>query len=228
MYPGLKSTGLVLAEKPSIGIEPTRLPDRSRFGNHGTHTDITMVRLPSGLWVRDCDGSNNNIDCFSDESLSNIYLPYRTLLVWAYTRSDGGNDGGRFFDKQSGYNFGVGSETGEGVLIDATVEQATTPANAITSTRLTLITWHQVVAVYNRLGTYHIEIYIDGVVQALGTDTPGVGALSSDVGQGLVLTNDGLNFPFDGLLGLFKLYNYALTPAQIRAIFQAERHWFGV
>lgn len=226
----MKAAGYALKERAYIGgVEPPdAFEDESRFGNDGIHTDVTWVQLPSGLWVRDCDGSLNNIDCGSDESLSNIHLPYRTLLVWAYTRSDGGNDGGRFFDKQSGYTFGVGSETVAGVLIDATVEQATTPANAITSTRLTLITWHQVVAVYNRLGTYHIEIYIDGVVQALGTDTPGVGALSSDVGQGLVLTNDGLNLPFDGLLGLFKLYNYALTEGQIASFYQAERHWFGV
>jgi len=59
----MKSIGLVFAEKPSIGIEPTRLFDRSRFGNHGTYTDITDVQLPSGLWVRTFNGSSSIIDC---------------------------------------------------------------------------------------------------------------------------------------------------------------------
>ena len=59
----MKSTGLVFAEKPSIGIEPTRLPDRSRWGNHGTYTNITDVQLPSGLWVRTFNGSSSIIDC---------------------------------------------------------------------------------------------------------------------------------------------------------------------
>ncbi|GAI10844.1 unnamed protein product, partial [marine sediment metagenome] len=55
----MKSTGIVFAEKPSIGIEPTRLPDRSRWGNHGTYTDITDKQLPSGLWVRTFNGSSS-------------------------------------------------------------------------------------------------------------------------------------------------------------------------
>jgi len=59
----VKSTGLAFAEKPSIGIEPTRLPDRSRFGNHGTYTDIVDKQLPSGLWVRTFNGSTSIIDC---------------------------------------------------------------------------------------------------------------------------------------------------------------------
>ncbi len=59
----MKSTGLVFAEKPSIGIEPTRLPDASRFGNHGTYANITDKQLPSGLWVRTFNGSSSIIDC---------------------------------------------------------------------------------------------------------------------------------------------------------------------
>lgn len=71
----MKSTGLVFAEKPSIGVEPTRLYDRSRFGNHGTYTDIVDKQLPSGLWVRTFDGSTSLIDC-GDLGVA------RTLLVW--------------------------------------------------------------------------------------------------------------------------------------------------
>ena len=41
------TTGAVLWEKPTFGTEPTRLYDQSRYGNHGTYTDVTDVQLPS-------------------------------------------------------------------------------------------------------------------------------------------------------------------------------------
>lgn len=59
----MKSTGIVFAEKPSIGIEPTNLPDMSRYGNHGAYANITDKQLPSGLWVRTFNGSTSIIDC---------------------------------------------------------------------------------------------------------------------------------------------------------------------
>lgn len=75
-----KSTGLVLAEKPSVGIEPTNLPDRSRHGHHGTHTDVTMVQLPSGLWVRSLNGTTSFIT-LSGPTLDEIKTGY-TALIW--------------------------------------------------------------------------------------------------------------------------------------------------
>lgn len=74
----MKSTGLVLGEKPSVGIEPTRLPDRSRFGNHGTYTNITDVQLPSGLWVRECNGTSSKVD------VGDIANPVKSVGLWVY------------------------------------------------------------------------------------------------------------------------------------------------
>lgn len=71
----MKSTGLVFAEKPSIGVEPTRLPDRSRWGKHGTYTNITDVQLPSGLWIRRFNGSSSIVTC-GDLGLA------KTLSFW--------------------------------------------------------------------------------------------------------------------------------------------------
>jgi len=95
----MKSTGRVFAEKPSIGIEPTRLYDASRrFKNHGTHTDVTMVRLPSGLWVRSFNGSSSKVT-ISDAPSLDISLGI-TLLVWVNVTARPGPDYAGIIDKE--------------------------------------------------------------------------------------------------------------------------------
>jgi len=90
----MKSTGLVFAEKPSVGIEPTNLPDRSRWGKDGTHNSVTMVRLPSGLWVRELTGAATSyID------VGNVGQLVKAALIWLFpdditTRSFMDLDGG--------------------------------------------------------------------------------------------------------------------------------------
>ena len=89
-----ESSGLVLCEKPSIGsVAPTKLTDRSRFGNDGTWTAITAKQLPSGLWVSTYNGTTSKI------AIGNIGQNIQTVCAWIYpdditTRSIVDLDGG--------------------------------------------------------------------------------------------------------------------------------------
>jgi len=76
----MKSTGRVFAEKPSISVEPTRLPDRSRFGSHCVYTDIVDKQLPSGLWVRTLNGSTSKLkNSTSDWRIGDLQ---GTVVIW--------------------------------------------------------------------------------------------------------------------------------------------------
>lgn len=208
---------------------PDLLSDESRFGNNGVHTDITWVQLPSGLWVRSFDGITSLIDCGADDSLDSYLKPQGfSLEAWVLANSDGGNDNGKIFYKDWGYELWLRSETIDGCLIEAMVDLVTTDANAITSGRIKIGVWGHIVAVYNRLGTFRIELYLDGQLMALGTDTAGVGGLTDDTGTPLYLGNDGLNYPFDGYQAFLRIHSYALSLDQINKHFEAERRFFGV
>jgi hypothetical protein len=56
------------------------IKDKSGFGNHGTITGATWVRLSSGLWVLNFDGIDDTVNCGSRVSL-NILSSF-TLLAW--------------------------------------------------------------------------------------------------------------------------------------------------
>ena len=228
----MKTRGLVLDPRRyrTSVTPPASLEDTSRFGNNGVHYDITWVRLaPSGLWVREFDGITSLVDCGADPSLDSYLKPQGfSLEAWVLANSDGGNDNGKIFYKDWGYELWLSSETVDGCLIEAMVDHITTNADAVTSGRIKIGVWGHIVAVYNRLGTFRIELYLDGQLMALGTDTAGVGGLTDDTGTPLYLGNDGVNFPFDGQKVNHKVYSYSLSPADIYAHYQAERRFFGV
>ena len=60
--------GTVLALSDKIPTGATIL-DNSPYGNHGTITGATWVRLPSGLWVLSFDGTDDYINCGKTASL---------------------------------------------------------------------------------------------------------------------------------------------------------------
>ena len=179
---GYKSTGLVFAEKPSIGIEPTRLFNAIRDATHGTYTDITDVQRPSGLWVRTFNGSSSIINC-GDQGVA------RAISFWLNPDS-----------------------TTESILEE------------IDDTGVTISS-----------GTVVYGSWDNCFVDAVDTDTitPGwhhlflTSTTDVDVSAfrlGLVNTT---YFTGD-LAPLLKLFRYAPSAGQIKKIFEASRHWFGV
>lgn len=76
----MRSSGLILREKPYFGpVTPTSLVDRSRFGNNGAFTNITMSQLPSGLWVREHNSATNRVS-FSN----NLIKAAGAINLWVY------------------------------------------------------------------------------------------------------------------------------------------------
>ncbi len=214
---GGKSTGLVLAEKPSIGIAPTRLYDQSRYANHGTHTGITMVQLPSELWVNGSAG----FDKITISDAASIQFPMSfAYMIWLNI-TDFTIRNELFVKAGSGnYSFVETNGIPKVVVKSGAAEKTTDAGSALTTS-----TWQLFTYVFNAT-TGHGFIYYDAIEKAntnLGVNSLDTGAGDLTIGNLATGTR-----PIVGSYGLVKLFNYPLTPAQIRAIYQKERHWFGV
>ena len=225
----MKTKGLVLDSRSYKGtvMPPLALEDDSRFGNDGVFTNVTWVRLPSGLWVMSFNGATSIVNCGSNISLSSYVMGVFSFESWVYANSDGEINAGRVFHKEPGYLLALINETGAGCLLETLVDLSITDAHFLSSTRLTVGAWHYLVMVYNRLGTKYVEVYLDGEATA-GAATQGVGTLIDDTAAVLCLGNRVAgDRTFDGEISMPRIYSYALTPAQIYAHFQAERRLFG-
>jgi hypothetical protein len=227
-----KITGLVLDERPHIGsvTPPAAFEDRSRFGNNGTHTAITWVQLPSGLWVRSFNGTTSLITipaakCLSPFNKNGLW----STSAWIKPLSDGEADSGMIFSQLSGWWFGLFGEVAGTVRLASYIYHSGVDAEAYSTTTMTINAWHHVAMVYNRLATLRIELYIDGALCTLGTDTAGTGTVDDASANALILGNNGgAALTFDGSISGWRVRTLALRAGQVLTYFNAERAWYGV
>ncbi len=220
----MKSTSLVFAEKPSIGIEPTRLFDRSRFGNHGTHTNVTMVRLPRGLWVRSFNGADSYIEVA--HHASQLLTTGGTIEAWIKAESYGEVQG-KIVDKSTGVTGGDGYSlvvvNGGYIRLYINGSARQSDVNAITFGDGN---FSHVVVTWDNAGL--CTFYVNGSQSG----TPGI---STD--PAVITTTNALTIgnrsgftdrTFDGDIALPKVYNYVLSAGQIKRIYEKQRSEFGV
>ncbi len=233
----MKATGLVFKSRDYIGsAEPpaTVLEDESRYGNDGAFLgdgQPNWVRNAAGLWGMDFDGTDDIITIPDSPSLS--ALPAWTLMCWANptaAATEGLISKDQNVANQREWDFNYRVTTGrlqanQFSALSANYLVAIGTTDISGSPHLVVATWDGVNA------TGHINLYVDGVVEALVTDIKqGTGGVAHDspadveVGR-FVANNDNC---FDGSLALPRIYNWVLSAAAIASIFQAERHWFGV
>jgi len=91
----MKATGSVLSERLYSGeaTPPASFEDESRFANDGVHTNITLTRRPSGLWVPSYNGTSSKI------AIGDLGRKVKMVCLWIYpddntTRSILDLDGG--------------------------------------------------------------------------------------------------------------------------------------
>ena len=219
----------LLFAPPALGtvLSLTGLPggsnkahDRSPYGNHGTITGATWVRLPSGLWVLSFDGSDDCVNCGNGSNLDAVGAI--TLEAWI----------------RPGLNF----TTGVGYQILDKRNGGIAPTILWHPTRHLLIyagdyvaegktaslssgTWYHVVGIAID-GSASNKVYLNAVDD---TNTTAVASFVTNTAN-LVLgaTTDGTNW-FNGCIALPRIYRgYVLTPFEIQNHFNQEKHLFGV
>ncbi|MBE0639477.1 MAG: hypothetical protein IH598_13250, partial [Bacteroidales bacterium] len=74
--------------------------------------------------------------------------------------------------------------------------------------------WHYVVNTFDNNSKQH-KLYIDGVLKTTNTFNSSIGYDNSKLYIGAAIESGGLNFPMDGLIDEVKIYDKALTAAEI-------------
>jgi hypothetical protein len=204
------------------GIEPdnTKLYDHSDYGNHGTITGATWVRLPSGLWVLRLDGTDDYITVPHNASL-NCASGF-TIEAWIYPNGAPDN-----FDRicckhdAEAYSFQV---MANGTLLTYAlvggVAQNWASTGAVTVNKFN----HVAVSFDGTNGLYVINgasggTFIAGTPGAIGTN-----ARDLIIGQNWVLSGN----LFKGDIDLFRITPSPLTLAILAEHYHRERHLFGV
>lgn len=217
----MKTRGLVLEGKRFRSLDavapPLSLPDVSRFRNNGVFTDVSWVRLPSGLWVMEFNGTSSIVNCGSHPSiLPDVF----TLVVWA--RSGGLSDPLMLWAATTG-------EYLPSIYLDAGGAQFGIFLGANSYREFFYDTgkderWHHLAFAVPENDITKSYVYRDGNPQAVSfTNSGGAPVQKVTLRFGVILG--------DFLLGqivLPRIYNYALNAATINKLFEAERRLFGV
>jgi len=214
----MKATGYVFKPRVYIGSEPpaTVLEDESRFGNNGAFKadgEPDWVQLPSGLWVLNFDHSDDMITVPHHSSLA---LTAWTITAWE--KRNAIDDRQDIVNKRTqGYNYFVAADNYLGCQFKSGGDLKTDYSAVVSVTDLD---WHFVAVTFKQPD---MVFFVDDASEARVFDWPP--DVSDDI---LVIGTQGFSNWWDGFLTPPKIFNYALSAGQVKKIFEAERHFFGV
>jgi hypothetical protein len=193
------------------------IKDLSGYGNHGTITGATWERLPSGLWVNNFDGADDNIIVANNDSLNATgaftvmtWWKPETIADWDVILSKGNSaDGGA-----SAYRLLLHSTP----LVRFSINNADSPWATFTNS-----VWQFVVGVYDLSNIY---IAVNNVWSAGGPYALPILTNANPLGIGKYA--DGGQFTPQKTWGVRIFKDIAFSATQIAGIFNQERHLFGV
>lgn len=186
--------------------------DYSRYGNDGA-VNGGVVWTEQGMRF---DGSSGYLDCGNNASLN----PRKAITVSSFIYidsiiSDGGIVGRWEVDKRAyilktesvGNKFKFATNDGGVYAISESVDNT-----AVTDT------WIHVAGVYN--GT-NLRIYVNGVQSGNIPTSNAIAVTTSHVAVGCASSTSD---QFDGSIDQVRIYNYALHPREIKAMYNTEKH----
>ncbi|MEZ6122627.1 MAG: DUF2341 domain-containing protein [Planctomycetaceae bacterium] len=201
--------------------------DSSSAQNSGGLTNVSVATGIVGS-AGSFNGSTSTVNLGSDSSVDDVFVGGGTISAWIQPRSWGEGGYGRIADKASttfatgssgdGWAFQVGGTGSSGYLL---FEQGFSTGIGEWKTALgslNLNTWQHVAIVYDSSSASNVpKIYIDGVLQALTTNSTGSGSARSDAALNLTLGNfsQSATRTFDGNVDEFRVSTKALTAADI-------------
>jgi len=201
----------------------SRICDRSPYGNHGTITGATWVRLPSGLWCLSFDGTDDYAATGYKTSLNPATAI--TIELWIKANSSAGYP---YFNGRGYFNQGFSLNLGNSKLY---FWVKTTDGNLTVASESTLNTgvFYHIVGTYDSAGgSNNMKVYINGVLDAQDNLTGAIVPFTSYSMGAYLGRADTAGSYFDGLLAAVCLYNRALTALEVGNHFNQEKHLFGV
>ena len=183
--------------------------DLSGYGNHGTLTNMDPATDWVGGkhgWALDFDGSNDYVDTAD----APFQLANGTFEAWAYaddidTHYLASKDLSGYHDDFWLYLIGSSPH-----ILQFGIDSGSTEYKVDSDAEFPLTTWTHIAVVW---GSGGMKMYIDGVLQA-DTDSHTGGVVAN--GRNFVIgAGKGNAYNWDGLIGLARIYNRGLSPAEV-------------
>src|SRR3989338_8110966 len=203
--------------------------DRSGSGNTGWLINGAKKSIGKIGQALNFDGSDDYVNAGSATVLDNISIV--TYAAWIYPISYGENGRGNIINKtqlgngpifyvcQTTTNCG-GSISNSFVYYQTFANGQTTwaaPSNSIPLNR-----WSHVAVTYTVNVANNPQLYLDGVPVVTTKTLSSTGANTDDSGNSLTIGNRAnVDLTFNGLIDEVRVYNRALTPAEIRQLYKA-------
>jgi hypothetical protein len=200
------------------------------YDSSGNGYDATLAGMKSSDWVPAHFGSGLNFDAVAkymtvaqNTNINNIKA--MTIEAWIYPRSQGGSDVGRIADKNNNtfdtgsWGFMLGDTTTNGLSFyrNHSIQELKVESSDNT---IQLNRWQHVALTWNggKTAATDVHMYVNGIETGYQTQTDANGNLPADEGNEMYVGafNSDLSYGgFDGYLDDFRIYNYALTSAQV-------------
>tara|TARA_B100001939_G_C16935361_1_gene615781 strand:- start:720 stop:1952 length:1233 start_codon:yes stop_codon:yes gene_type:complete len=207
--------------------------DLSRGGNHGTLTNMAgtgtshykegQVISPVEAAYLDFDGSNDKVDCGSVTPDTGDFT-----VEFIYQLTGNGGRGGLFERKASspynGFSLGQGGSANWAFTVSGTSSFSNNLQS--TWTYPTLNVWYHDVAVYS--GGNTITLYRNGSSVATTTGTSQGNLSTQGTRTNFLIANRDNLTSLPCKVGLVRVYNKALSAAEVKQNFTAHRSRFGI
>ena len=180
---------------------------------------------------RSWDGIDDYIDCGSDAKIDDIFTSGGTLSAWINPNNDGEGGAGRIMEKQAGWIWRLGAESGNNVKT-VFFHEAGVNDGFWASTNLDIDEqiWNYVVVSYDKDNpTTEPLFYVDGIQvdvnDDLTVDTPVTDNAKTLCLGGNSITAGGCNTltSFDGEMDELRLYDAIQTPEWVKADWECQR-----
>lgn len=213
---GIPETNLALF-CPGLHGRGASLLDRSQYANHGTISGATWVRLPSGLLVLSYNGTSNYTIFVNSASLQ--ITAAITAEAWVKQLSlPDASDYEHIIGKygnHTAWSTGMCNNAGTLVLAGAT---RTSPLGNIGTIALSLNTWYHTAMTNDGTTT---RLYVNGVPDTTLAEAGVLDAVEA-VFEGRCTDDERW---LNGLIGLRRIYNRALTATEILRHYTREKPW---
>ena len=223
------SNGLVgYWDMEGIGTTGTgvSLSDKSGSGNTGTTAGgASMNCTVAGKYGGGCDfdGTDDSANLGSGATLDDLAGDSFSAHAWVYLDTAPASNDQQMVIISKGdstdfkWHLSVRNNSG------STQYNATLNNVAISRSSDTTIVggWHQVVITYNNATDRKIKMYVDGTEVSYATQIPMSGSYSSDASKNLTIGShaNGASY-WDGKLDEVRIYNRALSSAEIKSLYQ--------
>ena len=212
-----------LSEQSIKATSPdTILADLSAYGNDGTNHGAIFTTNRMGITNRamSFDGENDYVNCGNDESLDitdavtisawvkpNVVSDYKEIV-----RKENAGDKKMLFSIQNGNIFSFGTHNGTSY---SELDYSGFDSSYIGK-------WTHLVATHNSSGVRNI--YINGI--SVDNDNVGTGITAVGTANLFIGSAQGTSEYFNGTIDEVRIYNRALSPAEILFLYESYRPYF--